>query len=145
MNKFLKFTIVTVLLIIVTFLLTGCIKKETPAEKREGTTSVFEVEQVNDKSITIDLDHAKVGEEKEAKLVIADGEDINIKTRMDGTAGVTVYYFKVGSEHNKDRADFEYLNGEGESTTEDFPEGEYDVIFEITDAGATGNIEVNVK
>ena len=64
---------------------------------------------------------------------------------MEGAAGITVYYFKAGSEHNKEAADSEYLNGEGESKTEDFPAGEYEVVFEITDDAATGNIEINIK
>ena len=144
MNKFLKIMTLSIIVVTFVFLLTGCGKKEE-AEKREGTSSVFEVKQFNDKSITIDLDHAKVGEEKEAKLVIEDGEDINVKTKMEGAAGITVYYFKAGSEHNKEAADSEYLNGEGESKTEDFPAGEYEVVFEITDDAATGNIEINIK
>ena len=141
MNKIKSITLF-VLIITMLFLITGCIKKETKTEK---SSSVFEVEQIDDKNITVTLDHAKVGEEKEAKLVIEDGEDINVKTKMEGAAGITVYYFKAGSEHNKEAADSEYLNGEGESKTEDFPAGEYEVVFEITDDAATGNIEINIK
>lgn len=144
MSKFLKYTTLTVLLVAVVFLLTGC-SKEEKKEQKENTKSLFEVEQVNDKTIKVNLENAKQGEEKEAKLVIADGEDIYTTTKMEGASGVTVYYFKEGSEHNKDASDSEYLNGEGESSTEDFPAGTYDVLIEATDAPVTGTIEINIK
>ena len=144
MSRFLKYTILTVLLVAVTFLLTGCSKEENK-EQKENTKSLFEVEQVNDKTIKVNLENAKQGEEKEAKLVIAEGEDIYTTTKMEGASGVTVYYFKEGSEHNKDASDSEYLNGEGESSTEGFPAGTYDVLIEATDAPVTGTIEINIK
>lgn len=144
MSKFLKYTTLTVLLVAVVFLLTGC-SKEEKKEQKENTKSLFEVEQVNDKTIKVNLENAKQGEEKEAKLVIADGEDIYTTTKMEGASGVTVYYFKEGSEHNKDASDSEYLNGEGESSTEGFPAGTYDVLIEATDAPVTGTIEINIK
>lgn len=144
MSKFLKYTTLTVLLVAVVFLLTGC-SKEDKKEQKENTKSLFEVEQVNDKTIKVNLENAKQGEEKEAKLVIAEGEDIYTTTKMEGASGVTVYYFKEGSEHNKDVSDSEYLNGEGESSTEDFPAGTYDVLIEATDAPVTGTIEINIK
>ena len=144
MNKFLKYTTLTVLLVAVVFLLTGC-SKEDKKEQKENTKSLFEVEQVNDKTIKVNLENAKQGEEKEAKLVIAEGEDIYTTTKMEGASGVTVYYFKEGSEHNKDASDSEYLNGEGESSTEGFPAGTYDVLIEATDAPVTGTIEINIK
>ena len=144
MSKFLKYTTLTVLLVAVVFLLTGC-SKEEKKEQKENTKSLFEVEQVNDKTIKVNLENAKQGEEKEAKLVIADGEDIYTTTKMEGASGVTVYYFKEGSEHNKDSSDSEYLNGEGESSTEGFPAGTYDVLIEATDAPVTGTIEINIK
>ena len=144
MSKFLKYTTLTVLLVAVVFLLTGC-SKEEKKEQKENTKSLFEVEQVNDKTIKVNLENAKQGEEKEAKLVIAEGEDIYTTTKMEGASGVTVYYFKEGSEHNKDASDSEYLNGEGESSTEGFPAGTYDVLIEATDAPVTGTIEINVK
>ena len=144
MSKFLKYTTLTVLLVAVVFLLTGC-SKEDKKEQKENTKSLFEVEQVNDKTIKVNLENAKQGEEKEAKLVIAEGEDIYTTTKMEGASGVTVYYFKEGSEHNKDASDSEYLNGEGESSTEDFPAGTYDVLIEATDAPVTGTIEINIK
>ena len=144
MSKFLKYTTLTVLLVAVVFLLTGC-SKEDKKEQKENTKSLFEVEQVNDKTIKVNLENAKQGEEKEAKLVIADGEDIYTTTKMEGASGVTVYYFKEGSEHNKDASDSEYLNGEGESSTEGFPAGTYDVLIEATDAPVTGTIEINIK
>ena len=144
MSKFLKYTTLTVLLVAVVFLLTGC-SKEEKKEQKENTKSLFEVEQVNDKTIKVNLENAKQGEEKEAKLVIAEGEDIHTTTKMEGASGVTVYYFKEGKEHNKDASDSEYLNGEGESSTEGFPAGTYDVLIEATDAPVTGTIEINVK
>lgn len=144
MNKFLKYTTLTVLLVAVVFLLTGC-SKEEKKEQKENTKSLFEVEQVNDKTIKVNLENTKQGEEKEAKLVIAEGEDIYTTTKMEGASGVTVYYFKEGSEHNKDASDSEYLNGEGESSTEGFPAGTYDVLIEATDAPVTGTIEINIK
>ena len=144
MSKFLKYTTLTVLLVAVVFLLTGC-SKEEKKEQKENTKSLFEVEQVNDKTIKVSLENAKQGEEKEAKLVIAEGEDIYTTTKMEGASGVTVYYFKEGSEHNKDASDSEYLNGEGESSTEGFPAGTYDVLIEATDAPVTGTIEINIK
>ena len=144
MSKFLKYTTLTVLLVAVVFLLTGCSKEDTK-EQKENTKSLFEVEQVNDKTIKVNLENAKQGEEKEAKLVIAEGEDIYTTTKMEGASGVTVYYFKEGSEHNKDASDSEYLNGEGESSTEGFPAGTYDVLIEATDAPVTGTIEINIK
>ena len=144
MNKFLKYTTLTVLLVAVVFLLTGC-NKEEKKEQKENTKSLFEIEQVNDKTIKVNLENAKQGEEKEAKLVIAEGEDIYTTTKMEGASGVTVYYFKEGSEHNKDASDSEYLNGEGESSTEGFPAGTYDVLIEATDAPVTGTIEINIK
>ena len=144
MSKFLKYTTVTVLLVAIVFLLTGC-SNEDKKEQKENTKSLFEVEQVNDKTIKVNLENAKQGEEKEAKLVIAEGEDIYTTTKMEGASGVTVYYFKEGSEHNKDASDSEYLNGEGESSTEGFPAGTYDVLIEATDAPVTGTIEINIK
>ena len=126
------------------YLLTRC-SKEDKKEQKENTKSLFEVEQVHDKTIKVNLENAKQGEEKEAKLVIADGEDIYTTTKMEGASGVTVYYFKEGSEHNKDASDSEYLNGEGESSTEGFPAGTYDVLIEATDAPVTGTIEINIK
>ena len=144
MSKFLKYTTLTVLLVAVVFLLTGC-SKEEKKEQKENTKSLFEVEQVNDKTIKVNLENATQGEEKEAKLVIAEGEDIYTTTKMEGASGVTVYYFKEGSEHNKDASDSEYLNGEGESSTEGFPAGTYDVLIEATDAPVTGTIEINIK
>ena len=144
MKKFLKYTTLTVLLVAVVFLLTGC-SNEDKKEQKENTKSLFEVEQVNDKTIKVNLENAKQGEEKEAKLVIAEGEDIYTTTKMEGASGVTVYYFKEGSEHNKDASDSEYLNGEGESSTEGFPAGAYDVLIEATDAPVTGTIEINIK
>ena len=144
MSKFLKYTTLTVLLVAVVFLLTGC-SKEEKKEQKENTKSLFEIEQVNDKTIKVNLENAKQGEEKEAKLVIAEGEDIYTTTKMEGASGVTVYYFKEGSEHNKDASDSEYLNGEGESSTEGFPAGTYDVLIEATDAPVTGTIEINIK
>ena len=143
MSKFLKATTISVLLFATIFLLTGCEKKEEM--KRDVTKRVFEVEQVSDKNIKIKLENAKQGEEQEAKLVIAEGEDISSKTQMEGATGITVYYFKAGSKHNKDAADSEYLNGEGESKTEGFPAGEYEVVVEVTDANVTGNVEISVK
>ena len=144
MSKFLKCTTLTVLLVAVVFLLTGC-SNEDKKEQKENTKSLFEVEQVNDKTIKVNLENATQGEEKEAKLVIAEGEDIYTTTKMEGASGVTVYYFKEGSEHNKDASDSEYLNGEGESSTEGFPAGTYDVLIEATDAPVTGTIEINIK
>ena len=144
MSKFLKCTTLTVLLVAVAFLLTGC-SKEDKKEQKENTKSLFEVEQVNDKTIKVNLENAKQGEEKEAKLVIAEGEDIYTTTKMEGASGGTVYYFKEGSEHNKDASDSEYLNGEGESSTEGFPAGTYDILIEATDAPVTGTIEINIK
>ena len=67
MNKFLKYTTVTVLLVAVVFLLTGC-SNEEKKEQKENTKSLFEVEQVNDKTIKVNLENATQGEEKEAKL-----------------------------------------------------------------------------
>ena len=58
MNKFLKIMTLSVIVVTFVFLLTGCGKKEE-AEKREGTSSVFEVEQVSDKNVTVTLDNAK--------------------------------------------------------------------------------------
>lgn len=69
------------------FLITGCIKKETSEKNKKSKTSVFEVEQVSDKSITVVLNNAKAGEEKEAKLIIAKGENIIVKTKMEGATG----------------------------------------------------------
>lgn len=57
-----KVITITILLVTVIFLLTGCINKE-----------------------------------KEAKLVITEGEDIHTITKMEGATGATVYYFKEGS------------------------------------------------
>ena len=144
MSKFLKYTTLAVLLVAVVFLLTGC-SNEDKKEQKENTKSLFEVEQVNDKTIKVNLENAKQGEEKEAKLVIAEGEDIHTTTKMEGASGVTVYYFKEGSEHNKDASDSEYLNGEGESSTEGFPAGTYDILIEATDAPVTGTVEINIK
>ena len=39
----------------------------------------------------------------------------------------------------------EYLNGEGESLSEDFPAGEYEVVIEVTDEDVTGTVEINVE
>lgn len=138
MKKILKLTLLSFLVIIGVFILTGCGNKD-------DSKAIFEVKQVSNKSINVKLENAKKGDEKEAQLVIAEGESINIKTKMESFPGITVYYFKKNSKHDKTAADFEYLNGEGESTTENFPAGEYDVLFEITDANATGNIEINIK
>ena len=147
MKKLLKLITLSVLIISFVFLLTGCDKKETSKKKEkkeESIKTVFEVQQVSDKSIKINLDNAKQGEEKEAKLVVTDGEDLRTQTALDGAAGITVYYYKAGSDRDEE-ADSEYLNGEGESLSEDFPAGEYEVVIEVTDEDVTGTVEINVE
>ena len=140
MNKYLKLTALSIIMIAFIFIITGCVSKD----KKETKKSVFEVEQVSDTSIKATFENAKVGEEKTAKIEITEGL-ISTDYKMEGAQGVNVYYYKAGTKLNKDAADYEYINGEGNSNTEDFPSGSYEVLFEVIDDGATGTIKLEAK
>lgn len=141
--KYFKISLLFVLIISSLFIITGCINKDE--EKKDTGKKEFTVEQISDKNIKVKISNASKGDEKEAKLVISEGDIISVKSKFEGTNGVTLYYFKSGSERDKNNADSELLNGEGESKTEDFPAGEYDLVFEVEDDNTTGTFEIIVN
>ena len=142
MNKYLKtFSLVVIILTCFSFI-TGCVNKE---KKKTSNKVVFEIEQVSNKSIKINLENVKKGEEKEAKLVVEEGEIIYVDYKIKDLGGVNIYYFKTNTKHDKKHSDYEYINGEGSSQMEDFPAGEYDVVIEGVEKTTTGTIEIIAK
>lgn len=142
MNKYLKtFSLVVIILTCFSFI-TGCVNKE---KKKTSNKVVFEIEQVSNKSIKINLENVKKGEKKESKLVVEDGETIHVDYKIKDLGGVNIYYFKTGIKHDKEHSDYEYINGEGASQTEDFPAGEYDIVIEGVEKTTTGTIEIVTK
>lgn len=141
MNKDSKLIILVVIFVCSIFLITGCDNKK----QEKNSKTVFEVEQVNDKNIKINLENIKKGEEKVAKLVVEDGETIHVDYKIKDLGGVNIYYFKTGIKHDKNHSDYEYINGEGSSQMEDFPVGEYDVVIEGVEKTTTGTIEIVTK
>ena len=142
MKNYFKIGLLSILIISSIFLITGCFNKVE--DNKDTSKKVFNVDQISDKNIKVELSNASKGDEKDAKLVVSEGDVISVESKFEGTNGVTVYYFKSGSKHDKNNADSQLLNGEGNSTTEDFPAGEYDVVFEVEDDNTTGTFEIKV-
>ena len=141
MKIFLKGFTLSIMFFTFIFIVTGCGSKEV----KENTNSVFDVEQVSDSKISITLENAKKGDSKTAKLVVGEGMNITTTSKLEGANGVTAYYYKAGTTLKKDSSDYELISGEGESTAEGFPAGDYEVLFEVDEDGVTGTIEVEAK
>ncbi len=141
MNKILKVTTIGIMIITCLFLITGCDSKD---EKKDSEI-IFKIDQISESDIKVTLKNVRKGNGETARLVIPEGKDITTTTKLEGTSGVNAYFFKAGSNFDKANADYELLNGEGESTTEGFPAGEYEVLFEVDTDGTTGTIEMHVK
>lgn len=78
-------------------------------------------------------------------LLVEDGDIISITYKMEGTSEVYVYFYKEGSDHDKNNSDYELISGEGESSIEDFPAGKYELEFAVDSKAADGTIKIEAK
>lgn len=130
-----KFKIVTFVVVIVSclFLFTGC--------KKENKNSIFELNQVDKKNITGELENVEYKENLSGTVEVADGEAIIIDYKLEDLDTVRVQFYQIDEEGNKKDFGYSDLNGEGNNKTEDIEAGKYELEFVVESKTATGNFK----
>lgn len=139
MKKSLK--IISLLMIITCcFLLTGCGSKE-----KEDKEVRFEVKQVDEKNVHVEVNNLPTGEVKSATIEVSEGESIITSYNLEETAGLKVSQYLVEGDEKQDYG-YEVLIGEdGESSMSEIPVGTYELVFEADSAGVSGIIDITAK
>ena len=143
MNKYFKLVTFSIIVFISIFMITGCGNKKE--EKKDNSKATLEIEQTSEKSVTANISNGGKEDSLLGDLLVEDGDNISISYKMEGPSEVYVYFYKEGSDHNKNNSDYELISGVGESSMEDFPTGKYELEFVVDSDTANGTIKIEAK
>ena len=132
-----KYFILSVVFVACLFLFTGCEKKES----EYNTESKFDLQQVDEKNITVEMANVLKDSANSGTVEVAAGEGIVIDYKLEGMDTVKVNFYQVDDTGNKKDFGYSDLNGEGNEKTEDIDAGTYELEFVVESDTATGSFK----
>ena len=103
----------------------------------------FNVNVVNYKKFTVELENTELGEEKYGIITIKDGDSIAVSYDLIGSSAAKVSVYE--SSDRKRSYGYHYLTGEGRKKFDNLPDGDYEIVVSVEQTGTTGEIEISTE
>ena len=138
MKKTFKYITFSILFITCLFLFTGCVKINIK------NTSNFEIKQVDEKSFTVNLEKTSKGTKKTGTVEVKEGGSIVIDYKLEDLNSVMIHFYLIENGNKKDYG-YSAILGEGHESTDDLPEGKYELSIAPESKTVSGTINVYAK